>query len=222
MNSDSMSYTWTSTFLAAPWLAALLWLTLHGVDWVLTIRGARLRELVLTRAGAKAASDYELNPIFRKDVARLRLGSTRFAVTWIGGALVFWVALFVFALLRDRGLVDFVVAFLLGMLLFTRLVIIGRHLRNIYLFSRLLRPSAPSAFAQTQLDLELNLRLSALMFLEAAVLVGLATLLTGNTWTMGGTLGLLLLASKHCVLAARAARHRTPPSEGAQQCLGRA
>jgi hypothetical protein len=203
-----MSDAWTRAFVEAPWLASLLWLLLHGADWALTLAGARLRAQVLERAHAQPASAYELNPIFRADVAKLRFASPRFLASWIGvGAML---GLF-FVLVRGTRDVLGVGCYrwfgvLLGVLVFTRVAILGRHLSNIYTFRLLLRTEARP---MTQFDLQGNLRLSAVKSLEMAVLLGVCALLTADPWILGGTLGLALLAAKHLVLAGRTVR---PPA----------
>src|SRR5450755_3275492 len=83
-----MSDALTRALLASPWLIGLLWLALHGADWTLTLKGARMRHELLQATGAQAQSDYELNPLFKADVAKLRFGSRRFLMTWIGIAVV--------------------------------------------------------------------------------------------------------------------------------------
>jgi hypothetical protein len=77
--------------LLTPLGATCLWIVLHGTDWFLTVAGARARRPVAERF--PLATGYELNPLFKKDIARGGWITTRFVVTWIGGAVVFGGAL---------------------------------------------------------------------------------------------------------------------------------
>jgi hypothetical protein len=203
----------TRAILAAPWLAGLLWLVLHGADWTLTLKGARMRRELLAATGATEKSDYELNPLFKADVARLRFFAPRFVATWVGGAIAFPVLFYAMnglgGVAELPGFTTWVIGALLGMLLFTRLSIIGRHLRNVFLFARLLRPpggGAPQPIPQ--FDGRTNLMMSVVAFGEGAALLIAAAALSLDPWITGGAAGLVLLAAKHLVLAmsARAAR----------------
>jgi hypothetical protein len=107
------------------------------------------------------------------------------------------------------GFTTWVIGALLGMLVFTRLSIIGRHLRNVFLFSRLLHPPGggpPQPI--TQLDGRTNLLTSVVAFGEGAALLVVAAALSLDPWITGGAAGLLLLAAKHLVLAMSARRAR--------------
>jgi hypothetical protein len=207
MGSDLL----TRTFLAAPWLVAPLWLVLHGADWTLTLKGARMRRALFAATGVSERSAYELNPFFRADVSQLRFFAPRFVATWLGFAVLLPGVLAAVARLGLPGALDgfatWIIGASLGMLVFTRLSIIGRHLRNVFLFSRLLRPpegGPPQPF--TQLGASTNLYASAIALAEAAALVGVAAALSLDPWVTGGAAGLGLLAAKHLVLALGAPR----------------
>lgn len=200
-----MSEALTRAFLAAPWLAGVLWGVLHGADWTLTLKGARLRAELLAATGAAERSAYELNPLFRADVAKLRFFAPRFVATWVGMAVMLPALLWAVAVLQGGqgdGFATWMVGALLGTLVFTRLSIIGRHLRNVFLFSRMLRPpegGPPQPL--TQLGASTNLYASAIGLGEAFALVVVAAALSFDPWIVGGAFGLLLLAGKHLVLA---------------------
>jgi hypothetical protein len=205
-----MSDLLTRAFLAAPWLAGLLWLVLHGADWMLTLKGARMRHELFVATGVTERSAYELNPIFRADVTKLRVFAPRFVATWIGGALLMPAALYAFAGVGGAKWSDFTVwtvGALLGMLVFTRLSIIGRHLHNVFLFSRMLHPpEGGPPRPVTQFDARTNLFASAIAFAEGAALASVAAGLSLEPWVTGGAVGLLLLTAKHLVLALGAPR----------------
>ncbi len=194
-----LTQKWTIALLDAPWLMGLLWLVLHAVDWSLTIRGAKAREALRAKTN-QPSTHYELNPLFQSDVARLRYFSRRFLVSWLGVAVFFVVAFAAFSKIARDPLFVWIVGALVGMLVFTRIVIVIRHLRNLYLFGRL----AKKNLTPTPLDARTNLELSAMMLAEGALLLGLPALATGEAWSAGGAIGLALLAIKHWVLALRA------------------
>lgn len=201
-----MSDWLTRTFIEAPWLTGVLWLALHGVDWTLTLKGARLRRELLAATGVAETSDYELNPLFKADVAKLRFFAPRFLATWLGFAVLLPALFYALAVIgRDERLAGFTtwaIGALIGMLVFTRLSIIGRHLRNVFLFSRLLHPpDGGPPKPVTQLDARTNLLTSVVAFGEGAALLVAAAALTFDPWITGGAAGLLLLAAKHLVLA---------------------
>jgi hypothetical protein len=209
----------TRAFLSAPWLAAVTWLVLHGTDWALTMRGATLRRRLFERAGVEARSAYELNPLFRNAVAQQRVLSPRFVVSWIGGAIVMYVA---FRLLRqmDPSGAEFATAaggFVLGALVFTRVNVILAHLRNIHVFGCALSMNSPAEFARAQFDQATNLWISARAKAGAGIVLGLATVLTNDPWLFGGTVGQAGLAAKHALLAWSSSRRRAigPQSTGA-------
>jgi len=196
----------TRLFVAAPWLAGLLWLVLHGADFALTLKGARLRAELFARTGTVEQGPYELNPMFRADVAKLRPFPPRFVATWVGGALAWPLLLRAVRFLLGGGPLDETTAWLLGAMLgalvFTRVAIIGRHLRNLYLFDRMLRPrDGGPPRAPVQLDLKTNLFASAIALAEGAVLLGVAAALSWDAWATGGAVALALVAVKHAALA---------------------
>jgi hypothetical protein len=201
-------------FLAAPWLAALVWLLLQGADWALTIRGAAMRRRLFELAGVEQRSAYELNPIFRDAVSRNRPLSARFLATWIGGAAFVYAFCLYFAMLGQwsPGWARSGLGLAFGAIVFTRSALIVQHLRNMQVFGHALRLPHPEEFARVQFDLATNLRISASSMAGVGALLGLATILTDDPWLFGGALGVTLIALKHAFLARRAARSARPAS----------
>lgn len=192
----------TSLFIAYPWLGALLWLVLHTADHGLTIAAARryrdgVREVM--ELGA-----YELNPLFRASVEELRLLSARFVLTLVLGAAAFWGGL-AFLAVEPAATAAFpfdVVGLLLGMLVLTRALIIGRHLHNIWLFALIQRGDGLIQGRLRQAP-ALTLWSSAAVFLQSATLLGIAAWLAPSAWTAGGALGCALLALQQVLLGRR-------------------
>ncbi len=191
-------------FTAHPWLAAVLWLALHGIDWVLTIAGARLHERAL--GAPRLGTGYELNPVFREAVERKRWVSLRFLGSWILPAPVFWLAA---EWLGSDG--SWLLSCVLGLVLFTRLQVIGMHLSNLStLRLRILQPT--SFGGQAAYSADMVYRMSAHVHLRSAVLLGTGALITASPWLFGGACGLGLVTLKHQVLAWR--RGAQPAPEG--------
>jgi hypothetical protein len=198
-----VSQALTRLFLEVPVLGGLLWVVLHGADWALTIHGARLRAELLKRTGTTPRSDYELNPVFRADVATLRFGSRRFLVTWLAGAVLF--TLFPWFCARASpappAITEWLTGAVFGMLVFTRLDVLGRHVRNIHVFGAMLRSlDAGQAVSLPQLTMRTNLLASAVLYANAIAVLGFAAALTGDPWLVGGVFGLMLLGGKHLLL----------------------
>lgn len=94
------------------------------LDYALTIVGARLRERAV---GQHFQIDhYELNPLFQKTVAKLRW----FAPRHLAAVALVTAAMFLLDAPRYPGLWD-PVDFMLGALLVTLAIVIGRHVANI-------------------------------------------------------------------------------------------
>lgn len=198
-----MSSALARLLLEFPVLGGLLWLVLHGADWALTIHGARLRAELLKKLGTAPRSEYELNPVFRADVARLSFVSRRFLVTWGAGAVLFslfpWLCHRV--ALGSPGVTEWIVSAVFGMLVFTRLDVLGRHVRNVHVFGAMLRAvAAGQPVSLPQLPMRTNLLASAVLYGNAIVVLGFAAALTLDPWLLGGTLGLALLGGKHLLL----------------------
>src|SRR5205807_2068504 len=107
------------------WLAIGTWVVLYCLDYGLTLVGAKLYR----SRGSKHYSfseGYELNPVFKEDIARLRVFSFRFLLLLILSS----------GLLAILYSANFPPAFVLawGALVGVQLSILHRHIRNLALF----------------------------------------------------------------------------------------
>ncbi len=186
----------TELALAHPWSLPLLWALLHGLDYSLTLVGARLR---LRRAHevVDVGGSYELNPLFQKAVDRGRWLSPRFLVTLVGlGALLYLVAVVSSGLEVAWGL-----GFLLGVLVFTRVAVIGRHLQNIWLFARMAR-RPESVTGRIAYDRPTVYGLAFFSHGQTAALLGVAAVVAPDPWLVGGAAGTGLIALAALLLGA--------------------
>jgi hypothetical protein len=172
---------------------AALWVVLHSLDYYLT-----LWTVILHRAGADQKFDVggsiELNPIMEGALERRSRVSWRFLVTLVGGAVALWLLQPV-ALEEDP---DFW-RFLLGVVLFTRLAVIGQHVHNIVFMKAVARGQIVGQMKYPRGKL---LQLSALRYGAEALLLVVGALVSGSLWLWGGGLALSLLV---LMIAARAA-----------------
>ncbi len=192
----------TEVFVQHPWLAALLWVVLHAADYLLTIVG-----IVHSRRVSDQVSfeSYELNPLFRKPVEEVRWASPRFLVSLALIALLFWfifVAVAAVAELAEFSWLLYLVGALLGLLVFTRLVLIAGHLSNIWMFRELQRdPTALTGKARYALNF--SLKLSAVRFATFGAVLATAAVVTAHSWLVGGAVGCGLFAAKHALSSRR-------------------
>lgn len=162
------------------WAGPLLWIVLHTLDYYLT-----LWSVALHRAGAEKSLDVggslELNPVMRGALEKRRPISVRFVVTLVAVAVALYVIQpFVH---EEPGLWRL----LLGMILFTRLSVIGHHIHNI-VFLRAIR--AGEVKGRMEYPRPKVLQLSALRYGAEVVTLLCAALVTGSEWLWGGALGL--------------------------------
>lgn len=185
----------TSIFLAHPWLSAILWAVLHSLDYYLTIWGARLY-----RAGGHAfvefEGSYELTPQWVEAVDRLQLFPKKFLVSifLVGG--LFWLLGWLLGDVAAWAGLDFaasIYGFLLGMLVFTRLAVVGMHLQNVWLF-RHFASGRSGATGKIRYGRATSYGISAIRWAAMALVVLAAALVARSAWIWGGFGGLVLLA----------------------------
>jgi len=187
------------------WGAVLLWTVLHSADYFLTIAGARLRKRHAAEV-LNVSGSYELNPIFQKVVDEGRWWSKRFALSLVvmAGLLAF---LGVAGSLPDQLMTPFfepVWDGVLGVLIFTRVNIIGRHLQNIWLFRRMGRdPGAVTG--HIRYDRPTVLQLSSVQFLTSGGVLLAVALLDPSPLVIGGVLGCGLVAARFWRLSVKQA-----------------
>jgi hypothetical protein len=179
------------------WLALLVWASLFTLDYVLTLRGARLlrgdagRHLVFH-------GGYELTPLYRQDVATLRSFSPRFVIALVIVALLI---LFEWLITHVPGRPNPLFEGFLGFILLMQAAVHFRHLRNL----RTLGDASRSAGVRGQIEYSrwFSFRASAVEILEFAGLFALIALLTERWFFVGGALGCALLAVGHWQLSRR-------------------
>jgi hypothetical protein len=181
-------------FLDNVWIAVGAWAVLYVGDYALTIVGARLHRrhanehIVFSRG-------YELNPVFERDVSRLRIVSPRFVVILVATSGLLYLIGYM-----SRSIPEMFV-FVLGALLLVEVAIHIRHVKNIVLFRSLAREGAVEG--RISYARWLSYRVSATEMLAFAVLYVLSYFLSASLFFLGGATTCLLVALKHIVLAAR-------------------
>lgn len=175
-------------FLRNVWLAIGLWAVLYVMDYIFTLKAARMYQ-----EGASKhfmfPGGYELNPFFKEDVAQLRQFSFRFFLMlfFVGGLLL---------IAHILDVPDFF-AFVWGSLVWLQIANHFRHLRNLMVFHYARTSSGVSG--EIQYQHWLSLRLSALDMFSFAVLFLVLFLFWGSYFVLGGALGCFVLSLRHFV-----------------------
>lgn len=182
-------------FLTNVWLAIGLWAFLYVMDYVFTLRAARIYQRAANKHFSFEAG-YELNPYFKDDIARLRRFSFRFLLMllWVAGLLL---------ILNSTGFTEgFALAW--GALVCTQIAVHFRHIRNLALFHY----AAASSGIDGRIAYQhwLSLRLSAVEFLSFTALFLFLFLLWGNYFVLGGALGSLSIALRHLIDSSKKSR----------------
>jgi len=187
------------------WQPGLLaWILVYISDYLCTIASARLYQ-----ASAKAhiviEGSFELNPVFRADVDKLRWVSPRFVTLLVVTSLLLTGNWF-----SSHRLPGFEPAYpaVLGAFLLMECAIHMRHLRNLVSFCGMRRGAVSGQIAYRR---GFMLRNSATEFLSFGVFFALIGLLQNSWFFLGGTLSCLLTAVKHWLLARRSEGPRTAP-----------
>ena len=174
---------------------SILWVVLQSADYLLTIAAARVSGQgdVRSRIDVGGGS-LELNPVFQRAVNRGAWLSRRFLVTLVAVAVAILAIFTAFeALPREvTGPLAFLPESFAGVLVVTRLVVIGGHVQNLALFRRLLRDPA-AAGVMVRYDRGTVFTARRWSYLQPAALCGLAGLITGSAFFAGGAAGMLAL-----------------------------
>ena len=173
-------------FLNNPWLAIGLWVLFYSSDHTLTIKAAKLHQ-----AGANKhfgfGGGYELNPIFKDEVAKFQwFGFRFFLMMFVVSALLF--------VMYSLGVPD-LFAFFWGMLIGIQLAVHFRHLRNLTLFQHAIRSEGVSGKIEYQHWL--TLRVSSIEFFCFTLLFLLLFFLWGSFFVLGAAVGCCSLALRH-------------------------
>lgn len=179
-----------STVLSNAWLAVGLWAALFCLDYVLTLKAARMYQMGANKHFIFSGG-YELNPYFKEDIARLRSLSFRFLLMLI---MVAGFLLIIHALAE-------IFAFVWGMLVGVQLVVQLRHINNLVRFYYARDSRGMTGRIET--DHWLSLRLSAAGFLSFAILFLFLFLLLGSLVLLGATVGCFSVSLRHFFDSAR-------------------
>jgi len=183
------SSTWLlDLFVNHVWLAIGLWAVLYCLDFIFTMTSARLYRDGAGRHFA-FSEGIELNPIFREDVARIRLVSVRFLLfLFLVSALLF--------ILYELTIAE-IFTLVWGMLVGSQLANHCRHLRNLVVFFYARRSAGVSG--RIQYEHWFSLRLSAADFFCFGGLFLILFLFCGNLFVLGAGLGCFPLALRHLI-----------------------
>ncbi|MGH9905324.1 MAG: hypothetical protein ACRD8U_07045 [Pyrinomonadaceae bacterium] len=176
----------TLTFLNNVWLAIAVWAILYLMDYIFTLKAASMYQ-----AGASKhfsfLGGYELNPVFKKDIAGLRRFSPRF-----------WLLLFVMGglFLATHSLFSpEAFAFVWGMFVGIQIAIHLRHIRNLVLFHY--ARNSRGMDGRIEYQHWLSLRLSAIELLSFSALFLLFYIFSQSLFMLGGFAGCFLMGLRH-------------------------
>jgi hypothetical protein len=175
-------------FLNHVWFAIGLWALLYAMDYLLTLKAARLYE-----GGVKDhiafGGGYELNPVFQKDIAALRRFSYRFFLLLVlfGGLLL---------IIDFLGMKE-MFAFSWGLLIGVQLAIQLRHVRNLAVFNYAQRSQGITG--KIEYEHWLSLRLSAVELFAYSGFFLFLFLLCSNFFILGCTVGCFMVGSRHLI-----------------------
>jgi hypothetical protein len=176
------------------WLGIGIWVVLYVGDYTLTIIGAKLY-----RRGARQfftfERGYELNPVFRRDIEKLRYLSPRFVFFLCITSILM---LIIWRLSRPFPQLF---TFLMGALILIEVSIHIRHLRNIALFRLVAQKDAVKG--HISYAGWLSYRISAIELLTFAGLYLIVYVLTDSLFFLGGVATCLVTCLKHLLYSRR-------------------
>lgn len=173
------------------WVSLLAWSLLHWSDYYLTLATARAHagpasQVLILEGGV------ELTPQFRQDVARRRIVSPRFLLSWL--LILLWISLLWVLTIRAMDLTRLFRGIVGGMLLL-EFAIHLRHLRNLFLFRLVNRTGQPSG--RMVYPRRVLLLTSAAELTAFSAFYGLLFILTGAVEAAGGAVLCLLVGVRH-------------------------
>jgi hypothetical protein len=175
-------------FLDNVWLAIGLFALLYVMDYVFTLKAARMYQEGANRHFVFPGG-IELNPYFKEDIAKLRRFSFRFFLMlfFVGGVLL---------ITRSFDEPE-VFAMVWGFFIWMQIANHFRHIRNLMVFHYARTSTAVSG--QIQYQHWLSLRLSALDMFSFAGLFLVLFLFWGSWFVLGGVISCLSLALRHLI-----------------------
>lgn len=197
--------------LSSPLPGLLAWGIVYCLDYIQTLRGARLYRAI-GHTVLEFEGSYELTPQFQEDIDQLRTVSRRFILALIlseGLLLLFWAL--------SVKVVGWWLAYelLLGAMLLMEAAIHLRHVRNIQLFRYLQRhPSAIEGHVRYRRALILwN---SVWDLAGMGLLLAVLAVLLGSWFLGGGGLAVLALAARHWLMQRKARKELMTTGEAVQ------
>lgn len=194
---------WT-TLLMHPVVGPAVCMGLHSLDYCLTMYAAHLYYGGANRVYAVDGS-IELNPIFQSVIDSRRWFSKRFLLTLVLVGFIFfalaWLTRSKWDMLSANADANaeealaglrYMFSVLMGSFIFTRLAVIGSHVRTIWLFRRMTRPDSPIR-GSIAFDRPTGYGVAAFHFGGVAVLLGVAACVAPSGWLVGGSLGCALI-----------------------------
>lgn len=197
-------------FIASPWPMIGTWVVVYCLDYFQTIRGARLYREVGSQHITFEGS-YELNPVFQRDIDRLRMVSPRFIALLVGTSILFglywWLCSTI--LFMEPYLV------LCGAFLLLEAVVNIQHVRNIATF-KYMRDNPQQIGGRVTYTRQFLYWNRALDFGMFALLFGVIFAFTASWVVAGGALAALILAGRMLWMRRRIARKAAQPTESTQ------
>jgi hypothetical protein len=181
------------------WISVGIWALLYIGDYAFTIIGAKLYQGGANRYYTFEMG-YELNPVFQKDIAKLRYFSPRFVLFLITTSILI---LIIWRLSRPFPQLFI---FLIGALILAEVSIHTRHMRNIALFRFVKQEGAVGG--HISYSRWLSYRVSALEIFSFAVLYLIIYFLTERIFFLGGVATCSITGIKHLFLSRKAVRQK--------------
>ena len=180
-------------FVESIWAGPLLWMSLYISDYYLTIACARLY-----RAQDKVVFEgsYEITPFYQADVNALRRVSPRFVLVLLSSTAYLFLVRVIAG--PGSGLIG-LYELALGAMILTEATVHMRHLRNWFLFSKVVSHLK----GRMEYPRGIMLRNSAFEVLVVAALYVSLFLVTANLFLLGGAIACCALSFKHYRLATR-------------------
>lgn len=192
------------------WVALLLWVLLYGADYYLTLRGASLMAQV-GKTYFDMGGSYELNPLFQKDIDRLRRVSPRFILILVGAGV--WLVLM-------WGVTQYLhipqaFAAGAGVLILMEVPVLTSHVRNLALFTALRTPGAVEG--HIAYSRWVSLRMTSWNFALWGVLYALFFALTGSWLFFGGIVSMFLLYNRFVRMSMYSRRQLQAPQNQVEE-----
>jgi len=179
--------------VASPWLVAATWAVLSIFDFTATMLYSRAYREFLS-ATVQYERGVEMNPLFEKDVQKVRWFSPRYIFLMLGVTLLIgftgsWLPPQTFEIVA-------------GTVILLLLVVDLRHIENLS-FVWFLKSDPEGFKGKIEQSYKLSQRRVAVYSFNTGILYLIVFLLTGRVFFVGGTIVSVLLALRHFLLSRR-------------------